>query len=155
MDGKKIAPRFRGYEFTGRLPAAVRATHAKYPLSPLDRLLNDLQGNGLLMIHDEGLSRLCGERLREIRANALAQAAAAWEAESALRCVMKLKVASSWLEIPIGRTVRDHVFHLHEECLRWRHLAEHAALYLTHPRHASICARGWSDESRAKGELPL
>ncbi|MFC4764136.1 hypothetical protein [Dyella koreensis] len=154
MERKRVTRGWSGHEFVDKRRGTRGAPVPVYPPSHLDRLLNDLQGNSLLMMEDEGLSRLGGERLRHIRANALAQAAAAHNAEDALRCVMQLQVSAGWLDTSVGRIIRDHVFQLREETARWRYLAEHAALYLTHPRLAELRARGWLAESFAKDEYP-
>ncbi|WP_266159876.1 hypothetical protein [Dyella silvatica] len=53
-----------------------------YPVTQLDQLLNDLQGNAARVESDDGLARFGESRLRAIRTNALAQSAAAWLAES-------------------------------------------------------------------------
>lgn len=154
MERKNITLDWPGHERADGRKRARSSRAGVYPPSHLDRLLNDLQGNGPLMMEDEGLSRFGGERLRQVRANALAQAAAARNAEEALRCVMQLQVSASWLDTSVGRIIRDHVFQLREETERWRYLAEHAALYLTHPQLAALRARGWLVESYAKGEYP-
>jgi len=125
-----------------------------YPNTQLDRLLNDLQGNSLLMLEDEGLARFHLARLREIRANALAQAAAAWSAAVTLRQFIREWAGAGWLGTPAGRLLREHMVQLRRDAHRWRHLAEFAARYMAYPRLARLHARSWARESRAKGEYP-
>lgn len=123
-----------------------------YPTTHLDRLLNDLQGNSFLMFEDEGLSRLERSRLRRIRADALAQAAAALIAATALRRVVREWAGASREGGPAGRVLREHLVQLRREARRWRQLAEYAARYLTYPRLARLLARSWLAETRASGE---
>jgi len=125
-----------------------------YPQTQLDRLLDDLQGNGPLMLEDEGLARFRPERLREIRANALAQAAAAWTAAVALRRFVREWAGAGWLGTPAGRLLRDHLAQLRQDAQRWRRLAEYAARYLACPQLARLHARSWFGESRTRGEYP-
>lgn len=125
-----------------------------YPRTYLDRLLNDLQGNSLLMLEDEGLARFAPSRLREIRTNALAQAAAAVSAAAALRQFAREWAGAGWLGTPAGRVLREHIAQLREDARRWRHLAEYAGRYLAYPRLAGLHAHGWLQESRARGEYP-
>lgn len=124
------------------------------PHAQLDRLLNDLQGNGALMLEDEGLARFAPERLREIRTNALAQAAADWNAAIALRRFVREWANEGWLGSPDGSQLRGHLAQLRQDAHRWRQLAEYAARYLAHPQLARLHARGWFDQSRERGEYP-
>ena len=123
-----------------------------YPVTDLDALLNDLQGNGVLMSEDHGLARFGQDRLRAIRKQALTQSAAAWMAEKALHRLIE----ESRLEVGarVEQVLLAHRRQLREDCLRWRSLAEHAALYLEYPDLAGRRARGWWGECLAKGELP-
>ncbi|MGO4702800.1 hypothetical protein [Dyella sp. 2RAB6] len=125
-----------------------------YPDTQLDRLLNDLQGNTLLMLEDEGLARLVPERLQTIRADALAQAAAAWTAAVALRRFVREWASEGWLGTPDGGQLRSHLAQLRQDAQRWRQLAEYAGRYLAHPQLARLHARNWFDQSRISGEYP-
>lgn len=124
------------------------------PSTHLDRLLNDLQGNGPLMFEDEGLARLGQARLRRIRADALAQAATALSAAAALRQFVRQWAGVGWLRGPAAGVLREHIAQLRQEARRWRQLAEYAARYLAHPRLAELHARSWFTEARAKAECP-
>lgn len=125
-----------------------------FPSTKLDRLLNDLQGNSLLMLEDEGLARFSRSRLRDIRANALAQAAAARMAAVALRQFVREWTEAGRLGTPAGRVLRDHLAQLRQDARRWRQLADYAARYLAYPRLAELHARSWFRESHARGEYP-
>lgn len=129
-------------------------TLGMFPPTHLDRLLNDLQGNTLLMLEDEGLARFSQARLRDIRANALAQAAGACVAAAALRQFVREWAGAGWLGTPAGRVLRDHIAQLRQDSRRWRQLAEYAARYLTYPRLAELHARSWLRESLARNEYP-
>jgi len=124
------------------------------PQTRLDRLLNDLQGNSLLMLEDEGLARFLPERLQEIRANALEQAAVAWTAAVALRRFVREWASEGWLGTPDGSQLRGHLAQLRQDAQRWRQLAEYAARYLGQPQLRRLHARQWFDHARAKGEYP-
>lgn len=134
----------------------IMEAHAawNYPRTYLDRLLNDLQGNSLLMLEDEGLARFAPARLREIRANALAQAAAAVCAAAALRQFTREWAGAGWLGTPAGRVLRAHLVQLRDDARRWRHLAEYAARYLAHRQLAGMHAHSWLLESLARDEYP-
>lgn len=125
-----------------------------YPSTHLDRLLNNLQGNSSLMFEDEGLARLERTRLRRIRADALAQAAAALVAAAALRQVVREWAAPGWRQGLAGRVLREHLVQLRQEARRWRQLADYAARYLAYPRLAGLHARSWLAQACAKGECP-
>ncbi|WNL45417.1 hypothetical protein RKE25_18655 [Dyella sp. BiH032] len=122
-----------------------------YPSTHLDRLLNDLQGNSSLMFEDEGLARFDRPRLRRIRADALAQAAAALIAAAAVRQAMRAWAADGWRNVPAGSVLREHLVQLRREARRWRQLAEYAARYLAYPRLARLHARSWLARAR-KGD---
>ncbi|MFC5740122.1 hypothetical protein [Dyella tabacisoli] len=123
-----------------------------YPITQLDQLLNDLQGNAAVAAGDDGLARFGESRLRAIRTNALAQSAAAWLAEQALRDVMQ--GTDAWTGTQSARVLFDHQNQLREESLRWRLLAERAATYLLNPELAREHARHWLGESCARDEYP-
>lgn len=125
-----------------------------YPHTQLDRLLSDLQGNSLLMLEDEGLARFMPERLREVRANALAQAAAAWNAAMVLRQFVREWASEGWLGSPDASQLRAHLAQLRQDAQRWRQLAEYAARYLAHPQLARLHARHWFERAQAQGEYP-
>lgn len=131
---------------------ATALDNVEYPVTQLDQLLNDLQGNAAKVANDDGLARFGESRLRAIRTNALAQSAAAWLAEQALRDVMQ--GTDAWMGTQTERVLRVHQSQLREESLRWRHLAEHAAAYLMHPEVARGRAQNWLAESCAKDEYP-
>lgn len=125
-----------------------------YPDTQLDRLLNDLQGNSPLALEDEGLARFLPERLHAIRANALAQASAAWTAAVALRQFVREWAGAGWLGTPSGGQLRAHLTQLRQDAQRWRQLADYAGRYLAHPQLASLHGRQWFEQSRAGGEYP-
>ncbi len=148
MDDKAKKGNFGSIRKSAATPSVIS------PATHLDRLLNDLQGNGPLMFEDEGLARFGQARLRRIRGDALAQAAAALGAAAALRQCACEWAGTGWPGSPAARLLREHIVQLRQDARRWRHLAEYAARYLAHPGLAGLHARSWLAEAAAKGECP-
>lgn len=145
-------PKRLGLEGEAANEVMAEACCAACPPTDLDQLLNDLQGNGMLVDDDRGLARLAEARLDAIRRAALAEAAAAALAEQAWAALAgdAGRYADTWIE----RNVLEHLHRLHEHVARWQRLADHAALYLGDRALARDRAGAWLAESRIKDEWP-
>lgn len=122
----------------------------------LDRLFNDLQGNGPKILGDAGLARLSGSRLLSIEHGARSRA------DDCLHDVQSLARLLTQALLETDRPVRPadaaaaarHLGQLTQDCERWNLLAEHAAMYRVQRPVAAEVARHWTRWAQHFGEWP-